>query len=609
MKVRRIIGGALRETREFLLENSLELLPLRRHLAHYTVARLRRDLAAGVNVALLAFAQGLAFAVIAGVPPAYGITCAAVASLVGPLLASSRHTILGPTNATAFMVFSALAGLALPEKLMVLPVLVFLAGCLLVIGAYLRLADLIQYVSRTVVVGYLTGSSLLIVVNQLKSVTGLPGTPPGQGPQNFFTLLWDVVRDLEKTYWPAVAIAALTLGLYLAFKWKAPRLPTFAVVLLISSACGELARHYGLPLATLEALQPRDLLPMMPDLTDPDLWTRISPLFGVAMALAFLAALESSVMAKSLASRTGDRVDLNQEMLSVGAANLSCSILSGMPASGSLTRSALNHASGAFTQVSSMVSGLVCAGAAVALGPWLTHVPKAALGMLVICVAARLINGHHFRICMTATKSDAATLWITFAATLIVPLHIAIFIGVATSVMFYLRKAARPELVEYEFNASGNLTSAPRGRRRHPAISIVHVEGELFFGAAELFRTQIQRLAADTNLRVIILRLKNARHLDATSVMALEELVLFMRAKNRHLLISGAMKDVYRVLKNSGLIAVLGRENLFLGSVQNPNISTRNALKRAQELLGTREAEIQILYDPTKSAAGGASPA
>ena len=110
-----------------------------------------------------------------------------------------------------------------------------------------------------------------------------------------------------------------------------------------------------------------------------------------------------------------------------------------------------------------------------------------------------------------------------------------------------------------------------------------------------------QRLTvADPNLRVIILRMKNARHLDATSVMALEDLIAFLRSKKRHLIISGAMKGVYRVLKDSQMIEVIGRENFFLGSPQNPNLSTRNALKRAQELLGTKEAEVKIWYDPSQ---------
>jgi sulfate permease, SulP family len=272
-----------------------------------------------------------------------------------------------------------------------------------------------------------------------------------------------------------------------------------------------------------------------------------------------------------------------------------------MPASGSLTRSALNHASGAHSPVSSLICGLLCLGAALTLGPLMPFIPRPALAALVVCVAGGLVNFRHLRICWKATKSDAITLAVTFLSTLLMPLHVAIFMGVATSIVLYLRKASRPTLVEYEFNPEGALQEkAAATERQHPAISIVHVEGELFFGAAELFRTQIQRTARDENLRVIILRMKNARHLDATSVMALEELIGYLRQSGRHLLISGLSKEVYRVLRKSGMVNVVGRDNLFMGSAENPNISTRNALKRAQVLLGTKNAEVRIFYDPSK---------
>jgi len=135
------------------------------------------------------------------------------------------------------------------------------------------------------------------------------------------------------------------------------------------------------------------------------------------------------------------------------------------------------------------------------------------------------------------------------------------------------------------------------------------VEGDLFFGASEIFRTQIQRIVVDPAVSVIILRLKNARHLDATSVMALEDLVHFMRRKGLHLLISGATKDVYKVLKRSGILETLqegadrkqGESNIFLTMPSNPNISTRDALRRAQQLLGTKQAEVRIFYDPNKA--------
>jgi len=150
---------------------------------------------------------------------------------------------------------------------------------------------------------------------------------------------------------------------------------------------------------------------------------------------------------------------------------------------------------------------------------------------------------------------DALVIITTFAATLLTRLDNAIFIGVALSITLFLRKASRPHLVEYEMNDEDGLRELGEKRARpNPAISIVHVEGDLFFGAADLFRTQVQLTASDPNLKVIILRMKNARHLDATSVMALEDLIKHMRKRDCHVIISGATRNVYKVLKQSGVL-------------------------------------------------------
>jgi SulP family sulfate permease len=226
-----------------------------------------------------------------------------------------------------------------------------------------------------------------------------------------------------------------------------------------------------------------------------------------------------------------------------------------------------------------------------------------------VALSFSLFNLRHIRICLRSTRDDATVLWTTFIATLFAPLYVAIFIGVAVSISLFLRKASRPHLVEYEFSDKGELREmGEKHTRPIPAISIVHVEGDLFFGAADLFRSQIQRTVSDPAIKVIILRLKNARHLDATSVMALEDLIRFMRAKGLHLIISGATREVYRVLKQSGILQTLqdgcdrraGESNLFIGNPRNPNLSTRSALKRAQQLLGTRKADIRIFYDPNQ---------
>ena len=321
-------------------------------------------------------------------------------------------------------------------------------------------------------------------------------------------------------------------------------------------------------------------------------------------------------MAKTIASRKGDRPDVNQDMFSVGMANLACSAAGAMPASGSLTRTLLNHESGAQGRMASILSGIYTLAAALLIAasvnwglPLIDFVPKAALAALIISLAASLFNKRHILICLRSTGDDAAVLILTFLAALLAPLHVAIFLGVAFSIVLFLRKASHPFLVEYEFNEDGELRERQEKQARPiPAISIVHVEGDLFFGAAELFRSQIQRTIHDPAIRVIILRMKNARHLDATSVMALEDLILFMRSHGLHLLISGATRHVYKVLKRSGVLLTLqqgcnraeGESNLFLNFPSNPNLSTRDALLRAQQLLGTREADIRIFYDPSR---------
>jgi SulP family sulfate permease len=242
-----------------------------------------------------------------------------------------------------------------------------------------------------------------------------------------------------------------------------------------------------------------------------------------------------------------------------------------------------------------------------------SFIPKAALAGLVVGVAASLIKTRNIRICLRSTPEDAGVLILTFLTALIFPLYIAIFIGVSLSIFLFLRKVSRPHLIEYEVSDDGELRELGQKKKRpNPAISIVHVEGSLFFGAAELFQTQVQRLVVDPNIKVIILRLKNARHLDATSVMALRELIRFVRAKGRHLIISGATRDVYKVLKSSGVLRTLqrgcrreeGETNLFFYAPSNPNISTRDALVRAQDLLGTKKADVKIYFDPAHDKKG-----
>ena len=546
--------------------------------------------------------------------------CTAVAALVAPIFAASRHTIMGPTNATAFMLFSFFS--VNPELAgrwsELVPLLVLMVGLIAVFGSLLRVADLMQFVSRSVLVGYISGAAVLILVNQLIPLLGVGAWMGHDSAASFVGMVVGLAKVWSHTDWVSLAIGTATLVIYGGLtKWK-PHWPVFAIALILASALfGSLIRFQVGPFAgaaTFTTFGFDELIPRLPHLMREGIFNDLSDLLGVAFAIAFLASLENTLMAKGLASRSGDHADVNQDMFSVGMANIASAIAGGMPASGSLTRSTLNFESGARTRFASFFSGVYSLGFAVLIAasagwgvPLIDYVPKAALAALVIALSFSLFNLRHIRICLRSTSDDAVVLIITFIATLLAPLHVAIFIGVALSISLFLRKASRPYLVEYEFNDDGELREMGEKRKRPiPAISIVHVEGDLFFGAAELFRTQIQRTVTDPAIQVIILRLKNARHLDATSVLALEDLIGFMRDKGLHLIVSGASREVYRVLKKSGVLLTLqagcdrkaGESNLFLTNPRNPNLSTRGALKRAQQFLGSEKADIRIFYDP-----------
>lgn len=621
MKLLRKIRRTGRGVGNHFVEQHVRLLPFMGPLRRYDLEKLRHDSHAAVNVTLLAVSQAIAFAAIAGLPVVYGVLCTGVAALVSPIFAASRHTVMGPTNATAFMLFSFFSvnpGLASRWSELI-PLLVLMVGLFATAGALLRIADLMQYVSRSVLVGYISGAAVLIIANQLTHLLGV-GAHIGDAA-SLVSLVAGLVKALPHTDWVTLLIGAATLGGYYGWKKWRPRWPVFAITLVLASALfGTLIRFQIPPFAGAETFTNytmQDLAPRVPDLMRDGIFNDISALLGVALAIAFLASLENTLMAKAIASRSGDHADVNQDMFSVGMANIASAFAGGMPASGSLTRSVLNFESGARTRFASMFAGLLSLGLAVLIAasvdwgvPLIAYIPKAALAALVIALALSLFNIRNIRICLRSTTDDSVVLVTTFVATMLAPLHVAIFIGVAVSISLFLRKASKPHLVEYEFSDEGELREMGEKRKRPiPAISIVHVEGDLFFGASELFRTQIQRTVSDPAIQVIILRLKNARHLDATSVMALEDLIRFMREKGLHLIVSGASRDVYRVLKHSGVLETLqngcnrraGETNLFLGSPRNPNLSTRSALKRAQQLLGSEKADIRIFYDPNQA--------
>ena len=203
--------------------------------------------------------------------------------------------------------------------------------------------------------------------------------------------------------------------------------------------------------------------------------------FWSSVAISLLCLLEGLSIGKSLAARAGERIQTNRETFAIGMGNVGCSFLSGMPASGSLTRSTLNIQSGAITSASNLIAGIFVIAGYFFLGKAVSYIPVPALATLVIFIGASLIKGRQIQAVSRATRSDAITFAVTLIVGLVFSLQIAIFAGVITSILLFLRKVAEPEMVEYGYNEDGELAElSAKTRRPEPEVSIVHVEGELF---------------------------------------------------------------------------------------------------------------------------------
>lgn len=578
----------------FSIQRLLAFFPIIVTLKNYSWGKFKADTKAGITISLLDLPQSMAFALLAGFPVAFGVYTSALGSIIGPIFASSRYLMMGPTNSTAILLLSSFVALNFSFEMSAaaLPAFILMIGLLLILGSILRLAVILQYVSLSVITGYICAAACLTIVNQLDLSLGLIVN----NERMFYKALYGLVFKLNEIKLTAIIISAVTFGFYFGIKRIKPQYPAILIAILMATLVANFLRLSNDNIVFVRPFESGIWPLTLPVFT----FDIIHKLSSSALALAFLILLESASIAKTLAARSGETVDINQQMLSLGIANCASAFGSGMPISGSLSRSTLNCDAGSKTAISSVISGTILAVIVLFIGPYIEHVPIACLSTVIIAVALKLFQWNRVNIIINSTPSDAAVFFITFLGGLLLPLDTAIYLGAASSIILFLKKVSKPQLVEYAFNSQGELLEKKENgdTTSSPGISILHVEGDLFFGSSDIFLDQTRLLYDDPNIKVIIMRMKNAHHIDATSANAIADLIRFAREKGRDLIISGAGDDVEKVLKGSRILDIIGTNNYFPHTPQNPNLCVRNALKRAQEIIGQRHANIFLFSAP-----------
>ena len=574
-----------------LLNALYRYVPAVDSLRTYSIGYFKRDMFAGLTVAAVAVPQAMAYALIFGMPVEMGLYTAIIMTAVGALLDSSKQLINGPTNAISIAMLSALSTVPDAQRVSAAIMMAFLIGLMQTTIALLRFGDLSRFISHAVIVGFTLGASVLLFMDQLKNVLGF--TAKGRELDPFLERFWLTMTQGGPIHLPTLAIALLTITSAIVFRAINSRyklgLPELLLAIALAASVVAFAPPSWLPGVKLQPDVPRSLPSFQPPNID---WVLARNLSSSAAAIAFLGLLEAMAMSKAIASKTGQKLDMNQQCLSEGLANIAGSFFRCFPGSGSLTRSYINHASGAATQWSGVISAIGVAVTILALAPYAQYVPKAALAAVLILTATRMNAFKTIRYYFKATKFDRNILVATALSAILFPIELCILIGVFLSFAFYVQRAAKIKMNELTVTSDRVIREIVSTDVRCSFLRVLNFEGEMFFGCAPELERQLDTVVEESTegLKVVILRLKRANNPDAVCMDVLERFVGRMHDRNVVVMLSGIRADMATTLVNVGIDQLVGSENIFR---EESEIwaSTFTAMKKAYVLLGNNRCQ------------------
>jgi high affinity sulfate transporter 1 len=536
------------------------LLPGLVRLRRYERGWLRPDAVAGLTVAAYLVPQVMAYAGLAGLPPVTGLWATVVPLAVYAVLGSSRLMSVGPESTTAIMTAAAVAPLAAgdPVRYATLAALLALVvGALCLVAFVVRLGFLADLLSRPILVGYLAGVAVIMIVGQLDNLTGVPVDGDGT-PAEVASFL----GGLDRAHLPTVGFAAVALCLLFLGQRYLPRVPTPLLVVLLATAAVALFDLDRSGLSTSGAVPGGLPVPAVPDLDD--VAALVLPAVGVLM----VGYTDSVLTARAFATRAGERIDANQELLALGVANLGAGLFRGFPISSSGSRTALALAAGARSQAYSLVALLAVLAVLLFAGPVLARFPSAALGAIVVYAAVRLVDVAGFRRLAAFRRSELLLAVAALAGVLLVDILYGVLLAVGLSVAEMLYRVARPHDAVQGFvpGLAGmhDVDDYP-GAETVPGLVVYRYDSPLFFANAEDFRQRA--LAAVTGqpepVAWFVLNAEANVEVDSTGLDAVEALRAELAGRGVVFALARVKQDLRTLLDAYGLTRSVGPDRIF----------------------------------------------
>jgi SulP family sulfate permease len=527
---------------------------------HVNRSTLKPDIIAGITNAFIVLPQGIAFAMIAGLPPVYGLYTAIVPAIIAAVFGSSRHLISGPTTAISIVVFSTISPYAeagSAEFLALVFLLTFLAGLAQFILGIARMGVIINYISHTVVIGFTAGAAILIATSQIKNCLDL-AIPQGT---SFLNTYISALKLIGETNLYALFISVFTLTTIIMLKhWK----PNWPGLLFAMVAGSFIAGMVGVAQHEIKLVAPVNFT--LPPLSVPDFsMSAIKTLSSGAIAVAMLGLIEAVSIARSIAIKSKQQLDGNREFIGQGLSNIVGSFFSCYASSGSFTRSGINYASGAKTPMAAIFAAISLTLIMLLIAPVTSNLPIPVIGGIVLYVAYNLIDFHSIRTVLKTNKSESAVLITTFLSTLFIELEFAIYIGIILSLVFYLMQTSNPRIVSRVPNPSSSRRAftTSEGATKCPQLEIIRIDGSIYFGSVDSIRRGINLIENEYPDKLFILIVCNGiNFIDFAGAEMLAHEAKRFSGKGGGLHLCKVKPRVAETLRKGGHWEEIGAENI-----------------------------------------------
>ena len=545
-----------------------KLIPFLRWWPMVNRRSIKADLVAGLTGAIIVLPQGVAFAIIAGLPPEYGLYSAIVPAIIAALFGSSYHLISGPTTAISIVIFTSLSPLAPPssaEYIQMALTLTFLAGLFQFGLGVARLGALVNFVSHSVVVGFTAGAAILIVTSQFSNILGIVA----QKKHSFIHIWADIISRFPETNFYVLSTGVFTLIIAVFFKLVKPGWPGMLIA-MVGGSLMSLFMHGNEHGVRLLGSLPTHLPPLSHPLITTAYLRQLAP---PALAVAMLGLAEAVSIARSIATQSEQRIDSNQEFIGQGLSNIIGSFFSSYAASGSFTRTGVNYNAGAKTPMAAVYAAASLTIILLLIAPLTAYLPIASMAGILLLVAYNLIDKHHISSIIRTSKPEAGILIATFLATLFVELEFAIYVGIILSLLLYLNRTSHPHFVTLAPDPESKRRSFINIERRDLPeclqLKIIRIDGSIFFGAVNHIAEGLDYIVRQNPEQAHILIMGSGiNFIDVAGCQMLNQEAHRLRVNGRQLYLCTLKGEVIEVMKRGGCIRIIGEENVFRSKVE-----------------------------------------